>query len=124
METRVAKLGHVRKGAEMQMAGAAPDRRVPSTFPQEKLLGRVKSALSASAPKLTEREAQICAGIVLGYTVLGLSLNLNISVNTVATHRKRAYAKLRVCSQNELFARYFGLVEELKSDCAVLQSRT
>jgi DNA-binding CsgD family transcriptional regulator len=52
---------------------------------------------------LTRREAEVCTGIVLGYTILGLSMNLGISVNTVATHRKRAYAKLRISSQNELF---------------------
>jgi DNA-binding CsgD family transcriptional regulator len=37
-------------------------------------------------------------------------MHLGISVNTVTTHRKRAYAKLRVGSQNELFERYFTAV--------------
>lgn len=76
---------------------------------------KVNVAILEDAPQLTPREAEICAGIILGYTVVGLSLNLNISVNTVATHRKRAYAKLRVSSQNELFMHYFGLVERLNS---------
>jgi DNA-binding NarL/FixJ family response regulator len=52
---------------------------------------------------------------VLGYTVLGMSLNMRISVNTVATHRKRAYTKLRISSQNELFARYFDTVHRIQS---------
>jgi len=56
---------------------------------------------------LTQREADVCAAIALGYTTLGIGLNLGISVNTVATHRKRAYAKLGISCQNELFARYF-----------------
>jgi len=56
---------------------------------------------------LTQREADVCAAIALGYTTVGIGLNLGISVNTVATHRKRAYAKLGISCQNELFARYF-----------------
>jgi DNA-binding CsgD family transcriptional regulator len=55
---------------------------------------------------LTAREADVCAGILLGYSTVGLSLTLGISTNTVATHRKHAYAKLGISSQNELFARY------------------
>lgn len=78
---------------------------------QKALLDRVRAAIVADNNSLTAREAEICASIVLGYTVLGISLNLGISINTVATHRKRAYAKLRVSSQNELFARYFSIVE-------------
>jgi DNA-binding CsgD family transcriptional regulator len=52
---------------------------------------------------LSSREAEICSMIVLGYTTHGISLHLAISENTVATHRKRAYAKLGIASQNELF---------------------
>src|SRR5262249_46720277 len=79
------------------------------------LFERVRDAMLAGCHGLTPREAEICAGIVLGYTVTGMSLNLNISVNTVATHRKRAYAKMRISSQNELFARYFDTVGQLQS---------
>jgi len=83
----------------------------PQAISQKALLERVRAAINADDNTLTAREAEICASIVLGYTVLGISLNLGISINTVATHRKRAYAKLRVSSQNELFARYFSIVE-------------
>lgn len=62
--------------------------------------------------KLSEREAEICSCIVLGYTTLGISLELGISTNTVATHRKRAYTKLGISSQNELFAQCFDLIQE------------
>ncbi|WP_407671862.1 helix-turn-helix transcriptional regulator [Paraburkholderia acidiphila] len=34
---------------------------------------------------------------------MGISLILGISLNTVATHRKRAYAKLCLSSRTELF---------------------
>jgi DNA-binding CsgD family transcriptional regulator len=62
---------------------------------------------------LSPREAEVCAHIVLGYSTLAIGLNLGVSVNTVATHRKRAYLKLGVCSQNVLFERYFRLVNTL-----------
>lgn len=81
---------------------------------QALILERVREALLADCRKLTPREAEVCSFILLGYTVLGASMHLNISVNTVATHRKRAYAKLSISSQNELFARYFSAVERLQ----------
>lgn len=63
----------------------------------------LRSALLMDASHLTLREAEICAYIVMGYTVLAISLMLGISANTVATHRKRAYSKLGLSSQTELF---------------------
>lgn len=80
---------------------------------REERYARVHQAILDDNRLLTNREAEVCTGIVLGYTVLGLSLNMGISVNTVATHRKRAYSKLNISSQNELFAHYFTLVEGL-----------
>lgn len=67
------------------------------------LLVKVRGALLMNPCGLTVREADICAHIVMGYATLAISLNLGISINTVATHRKRAYAKLGVSSQTELF---------------------
>lgn len=97
------------KHADLTHAEAAPSR----SLSREDLLRRVQQAMMDENSLLTQREAEVCTGIVLGYTILGLSLNMGISVNTVATHRKRAYAKLRISSQNELFAHYFSLVENL-----------
>lgn len=94
---------------------AAPIRPVS----REELFQRVQEAMLDDNQLLTRREAEVCTGIILGYTILGLSLNLGISINTVATHRKRAYAKLRISSQNELFAHYFSLVEGLGGGTAV-----
>ncbi|QGZ56893.1 helix-turn-helix transcriptional regulator [Paraburkholderia acidiphila] len=64
---------------------------------------KLRAALLMEPCRLTLREAEICAYIVLGYTAMGISLILGISLNTVATHRKRAYAKLCLSSQTELF---------------------
>ena len=105
-------LSVVNKQAEMAQR-LSPASARPRQLSRDELLKKVYQAILQDAPQLTAREAEICAGIVLGYTIVGLSLNCGISVNTVATHRKRAYAKLRISSQNELFAHYFGLVERL-----------
>jgi len=51
---------------------------------------------------LSRREIEVCALIARGYTSEGIALELGISINTVLTFRKRAYARLRISSQNEL----------------------
>ena len=55
------------------------------------------------APDLTQRENQVCALIALGVTSEGIAIRLSMGLNTVLTYRKRAYKRLRISSQNELF---------------------
>lgn len=74
-------------------------------------LARLRGVLLAESYGLSPREAEICASIILGYSTIAIGFNLNISANTVATHRKRAYEKLRIHSQTELFSRYLQLVQ-------------
>jgi DNA-binding CsgD family transcriptional regulator len=96
---------HPTPAAKIEAGGKAP-----TTEQRRGMLAHLKEVLLAEPHALSPREAEVCAGIVLGYTTLGISLNFGISINTVATHRKRAYRKLGICSQNELFSRYFQLV--------------
>lgn len=108
-------LSLLRKHFELRRGDPLPD--VPAASPanrQEIVLGKVRDAMLADCARLTPREAEVCARILLGYTVLGTSMHLDISIHTVATHRKRAYSKLSISSQNELFARYFSTVERLR----------
>lgn len=67
----------------------------------------LRAILLAEPKKLSPREADVCVSIVLGYSTPAIGLNLGISPHTVATHRKRAYSKLGISSQNELFWKYF-----------------
>lgn len=53
---------------------------------------------------LSSREAAVCAYITLGYSNLAISLHLDVSIHTVSTYRRRAYAKLNITSQSELFS--------------------
>lgn len=67
----------------------------------------VHSVIGRAAPpfdKLTPREREVCARVLLGYTTEAIGLDLNIAVTSVATYRKRAYAKLGIATQNELFS--------------------
>ena len=58
--------------------------------------------LANASTKLTEREIQVCAEIVRGLSSQAIASSLGLSINTILTHRRRAYAKLGISSQNEL----------------------
>lgn len=64
--------------------------------------------LRALEPNLTRRELDVLTRSLGGMTSTGIAGDLGISLNTVLTYRKRAYARLGVCSQAELFSRCFG----------------
>lgn len=53
---------------------------------------------------LTQREREVLARVMLGMTSQGIALDLGVGLNTVLTYRKRAYARLGVTGQAELFA--------------------
>lgn len=59
------------------------------------------------APDLSPREREVCAGIAFGMSSEAIRLKLGIGLSTVQTHRKRAYARLRISSQNELLKLLF-----------------
>lgn len=93
-------LALMRKHRELVEANAANAER-PSDLDQ------MHAMLLHHPCGLTEREAQICVLVTRGYTTEAIGLNLGISPHTVATHRKKAYAKLRVSSAAELFAQIY-----------------
>lgn len=80
------------------------ERSMPLTRVEK--LARLRSEMKACGVGLTSREAEICAHIVLGYSAEAIGLQLGISAQTVASHRKRAYAKLGIGSQTQLFAQW------------------
>jgi DNA-binding CsgD family transcriptional regulator len=53
-------------------------------------------------PQLAQRERDVCVGIMQGKSSEAIALGLGISLNTVLTYRKRAYARLGISSHNEL----------------------
>lgn len=53
---------------------------------------------------LSQREKEVCARVLLGMSSEGIALDLDVKTQSVLTYRKRAYARLNISSQNELFA--------------------
>jgi DNA-binding CsgD family transcriptional regulator len=52
---------------------------------------------------LTPREQEVCRHILLGLSSEAISQALGISLHSTLTYRKRAYERLGISSQNELF---------------------
>jgi len=57
----------------------------------------------AQLSRLTDRERSVCELVVSGYSSEAIALRLDLSINSIKTYRKRAYSKLDISSQNELF---------------------
>ena len=66
---------------------------------------RLEALFATSEPfaRLTGRERQVCLGILGGFSSEAISGDLGIGLQSTLTYRKRAYTKLGICSQNELF---------------------
>lgn len=60
--------------------------------------------LARTSSNLTQREKDVCSRILLGMSSEGIGIDLGIKKQSVLTYRKRAYARLSISSQNELFA--------------------
>lgn len=67
-------------------------------------LAGLEARLGQLDARLTARERAVLARIVCGMTSEGIALDLGIGVNSVLTYRRRAYARLRIGSQNALFS--------------------
>lgn len=61
-------------------------------------------ATRAPLSELTAREQEVCRGILVGLSSEAISQKLGISLHSTLTYRKRAYEKLGISAQNELFA--------------------
>jgi len=72
--------------------GAPPDTRVDEAF------------ANFGAAVLTGREREVAQLILRGHSSESICFNLGISLGTVKTHRRNAYAKLEISSQSELFS--------------------
>ena len=90
-----------------ELLSAVIDRHsaiIDSRFnPSVEKIGALLQDLDASV-SLSSREAEICARTVLGYSSEAVALDLGLSRHSVSTYRRRAYQKLGISSQNELFA--------------------
>lgn len=85
--------------------GLLPSEALTTAEPKP-LLHALETFFSDHPAKLSQREASTCAYIVTGHSNEAISLHLGVSLNTVRTFRRRAYAKLHLATQSELFALY------------------
>ncbi|MET4115395.1 DNA-binding CsgD family transcriptional regulator [Bradyrhizobium sp. JR4.1] len=60
-------------------------------------------ATRAPLAALTPREQEVCRHILLGFSSEAISQKLGIGLHSTLTYRKRAYGKLGISAQNELF---------------------
>ncbi|WP_426409080.1 helix-turn-helix transcriptional regulator [Bradyrhizobium ganzhouense] len=82
-------------------ATATPDQNLAALF-------ATRAPLSA----LTPREQEVCRHILLGLSSEAISQALGISLHSTLTYRKRAYERLGISSQNELFGIVLRLLAE------------
>jgi DNA-binding CsgD family transcriptional regulator len=54
-------------------------------------------------PRLSQREKEVCAGILEGLTAKQIAKRLGIAPTSVITHRKNAYIKLGINDHKQLF---------------------
>lgn len=73
--------------------GATPEQSLAALF-----------ATRAPLAGLTRREQEVCRRILAGYSSEAISKGLGISLHSTLTYRKRAYERLGISSQNELFS--------------------
>ncbi|EJN15247.1 DNA-binding protein with HTH domain containing protein [Bradyrhizobium sp. YR681] len=99
--------------ARLQAIAPAIGASVARHFQQTATLDQNLAALFATrAPlsALTPREQEVCRRIMLGFSSEAISQALGISVHSTLTYRKRAYQRLGISAQNELFAIVLGLL--------------
>lgn len=71
---------------------------------QEMLTQAFLSSQLAKDARLSLREAQVCARLVLGASAEDIAEEFKLSLHSVATYRKRAFAKLEITTHKQLFA--------------------
>jgi DNA-binding NarL/FixJ family response regulator len=60
--------------------------------------------------RLTAREQQVLTALLRGTSSEGIATQLDLKPSSVITYRRRAYAKLGIATQAELFALCLGVV--------------
>lgn len=105
-----SRIARVRELAPILMTAVSLHLKLGQAAPVDEALSvemestAIMDIIRQHCDRISTREIEICDHIVRGYSTVAMSLTLGISGNTVRTFRKRAYAKLGISSQAELFA--------------------
>jgi DNA-binding CsgD family transcriptional regulator len=90
--------------AHYQIVSPGPEQSQDPSRRARSLVHTIVGKREPPFDRLTAREREVCERILLGYTSIGIGLDLHIALSSVLTYRKRAYEKLGISSQNQLFA--------------------
>lgn len=69
----------------------------------------IEARMSDAGAGLSRRELQVCARMLWGLSAPAIAADLGIGEDSVATYRKRAYAKLHIAVERELLIWYLAL---------------
>jgi len=110
---RITSQGRFAREEVRRLMAVAPavSAAVARHFQQDAAAGgdpaqRLKLLFASAAPfaALTGREKDVCIRILSGLSSEAIASELGISLHSVLTYRKRAYEKLGISAQNELFS--------------------
>ena len=90
---------------------------LPDAAPDDNPMRRLETLFASGEPfaALTGREKEVCLRILSGFTSEAIAAELGISLHSALTYRKRAYDRLGISSQNELFGLVLRLMPPLRS---------
>jgi DNA-binding CsgD family transcriptional regulator len=74
-------------------------RSLPALHPK---LETVSAALKARAPRLSPREAEVCAALLVGLSLKEIARCTGLEASSIVTYRKRAYGKLAITTRRDL----------------------
>ena len=76
--------------------------RLAEALRQDSALASAARLIALLSDRLTAREQEVLAALLMGTSSEGIGKALGVKPTSVATYRKRAYARLGISSQNEL----------------------
>ena len=101
-------------GSHLRIMKLQSDPAASEETSARSLVHSIISSRAAPFDKLTERESEVCERILVGFTSTGIGLDLGIAESSVNTYRRRAYEKLEIASQNELFSLCISALNQRK----------
>jgi DNA-binding CsgD family transcriptional regulator len=107
------QIAHLQASADLLIAACAKHASIHWDRPRGvKIFASVEvieAKLREAAWGLSVRELQVSARILFGISALGISIDLGLGEDTIATYRKRLYARLAIGSRHELMQKYLSL---------------
>jgi len=85
------------------LAALAKKHTQMRTMERKLIANKIEEYLQTVLQPLSRQERSVCKLMLLGHKSKAIAEQLGLRHNTVLTYRKRAYAKLNVSSQRELF---------------------